>query len=171
MRNLSIAFIAYTFTATTAFGLTLPFGQQEIADAGAGCVAGYASDHAWRAYFQGDTAMLNECLRSLTQEVRHLCSVKVILHAGAFSIDDPEEPLLTDAKNSPAPIAVDWSVRRLCPAEKVLAGACRCDQREIVVDIWVANEIKLNDLRVPTVFKVESAGEIERFVKHHANQE
>ena len=174
MRNLShlsIAFIACMFTATTAFGLILPFGQQEIADAGTGCVAGYTSDHASRAYFQGTTAMLNERLESLAKEDRQRRSVKVILHAGAFKIDDPEETLITDAKDFPAQIAADWSVRRLCPTEKVLAGTCRCDQREIVVDIWIANKIKLEDLLVPMAFKVESAAEIEQFVKRHANQE
>jgi hypothetical protein len=168
---LSLAFIACTFNATTAFGLIIPFGQQEIADAGTGCVAGYTSDHASGAYFRGATALLNQHLEKLAKEDRHQRSVKVILHAGAFKIDDPEETLITDAKKVPAQLAVDWSVRRLCPAENVLAGTCRGAQREIVVDIWVANEIKLDALRVPAVFKVESAAEIEQFVKRHAHHE
>ena len=174
MRNLSclsIAVVVSVLSTPTAFGLILPFGQEQIAAAGAGCVAGCSADHAsCTAYFHGNTALLNECLESLAEGNRHVRPFKVILHVGTFEVDDPEETLVTDADHA-APIAVDWSVRKSCLAEKVLAGTCRHDQREIVVDIWVANEIKLDDLRVPSVFKVESAGEIEQFVKRHANRQ
>ena len=161
--------VACVFTATVAYGLIVPFGRHELSDAGAGCVAGYTSDHGTIAYFQGDTAMLNAYLASLAGRDRHSGKVRVVLHAGAHTIEAPEESLADVLTPAPTPISVDWSARKSCPFEKVRTGTCTCDVREVVVEIWVADEIKLDDLRVPEHFQVESAGEIERFVKRRVN--
>lgn len=37
-------------------------------------------------------------------------------------------------------------------------------------NVWVANDIRLDDLMVPENFVVQSAGEIDDFVKRHADK-
>lgn len=99
-----VAVSVIALSATTAHGLIVSFGQQEIADAGAGCVAGYTSDHGVTAYFRGNTATLNARLAALTKGDRRPGSIKVVLHAGASKIDNPEETQLVDPKQASKPM-------------------------------------------------------------------
>jgi hypothetical protein len=92
------------------------------------------------------------------------------LHAGASIIDDPEERLLTAADKIPRKIAVDWSVNKSSAFDQILTGLSQSNERNVTVHIWVANDIRLSDLTVPASFEIESAGEIDDFVKRHAIQ-
>ncbi|MES2790914.1 MAG: hypothetical protein V4719_14985 [Planctomycetota bacterium] len=170
LRLFSAAIIVCALIPNLSYGLIIPFGQDEIAKAGVGCVGGHASNHGSGAYFRGDTAMLNARLAVLASENPGPGSIKVVLHAGAYTIDDLEEALLGIPEFAPKQIAVDWLVRQTCPFDKISSGTCRCDKRNTVVEIWVANKIKLADLKVPANFTVESAAEIEKFVKHHSSK-
>ena len=170
LRLLSAVIIVCGLMPNLGYGLTVPFGQRDIANAGAGCVSGYHSNHGIGVYYRGDTAMLNARLAVLASENLGAGSIKVVLHAGAYTIDDLEESLLGTPEHAPEQIAVDWLVRQTCPFDKISTGTCRCDKRNTVVEIWVANKIKLADLKVPANFTVESAAEIEKFVKHHSSK-
>ncbi|MFT5527650.1 MAG: hypothetical protein ACI9HK_005634 [Pirellulaceae bacterium] len=49
-------------------------------------------------------------------------------------------------------------------------GRCKCDERNVTVHVWVANEIRLDDLIVPVQFVVRSASDIDEFVERHAKR-
>ncbi|MDZ4853193.1 MAG: hypothetical protein SGI77_28215 [Pirellulaceae bacterium] len=134
--------------------------------AGIGCVGGWLSEHGNTAYFQGGTTILNEQLAVLAND--EYLSFKIILHVGASMIDDPEEG--TSSKPNPK-LSVDWAVQKGCPFETVRTGRCRCKEQNVFVHIWVANDIRLKDLKVPAKFDVESGGELDEFVKKHAVQQ
>jgi hypothetical protein len=157
-------------TATTAHALVISYGQSEIAKAGVGCVGGWVSGHGNTAFFRGNTAMINEQLALLAKDEPRSRSVTVVLHAGVSFVDDPEEMPLTHADQARSQISVDWSVNRFCPFAKVRTGFCKCDERNVTVHIWVANEIRLDELRVPVEFAVRSSGEIDEFVERHVER-
>jgi len=163
---ITASILACLVAATTAYALTVPYGKREIAKAGVGCVGGLSSAHGDTAYFRGDTELLNKQLASMANDKR---SIKVVLHAGAATVDNPEEtPLTGFGDQTRDKLSVDWSVSKNCPFESVRSGACRCDELNVTVHIWVANDIRLDDLIVPEKFVVRSAGEIDDFVKRHA---
>ena len=159
------------FAATTAHALVMSYGHRQIAEAGVGCVGGWASDHGTVSYFRGDTTMLNGQLALLANGTPPPPSVKLVLHAGASAVDNPEETLIRGFDDQTRDqISIDWSVQKSCPFDNVRTGRCKCDEQRVTVHIWVANGIRLNDLIVPADFFVESAGEIDEFVKGHAVQ-
>lgn len=167
--------LAYLLTATAAHALITSYGKREIAEAGSGCVGGSISDHGNTAYFCGNTEMLNEQLALLSKGENRFRSFKVVLHAGVFTIDDLGEEPREGSNQPPNQISVDWSVCKSCRFDKVAKGLCQCDERDVTVDIWVANDIRLSGLIVPANFHVGSAGDdpagdIEEFVKSHSVQ-
>jgi hypothetical protein len=115
LRLFSAAIIVCGLMPNLGYGLIVPFGQRDIANAGAGCVSGYLSAHGRGAYYQGNTAMLNAQLAVLAKEPQGQASIKVVLHAGANKIDDTEETLLSAPVPAPKQIAIDWLVRQTCP--------------------------------------------------------
>jgi hypothetical protein len=54
--------------------------------------------------------------------------------------------------------------------DDALMGRCKCDERNVTVHVWVANEIRLDDLIVPVQFVVRSASDIDEFVERHAKR-
>lgn len=167
---LAASIFACLLTAATSHALTVAYGQREVADAGVGCVGGWMSDHGSTTCFRGDTRLLNKQLASMAKDEPRHRSIKLVLHAGESIIDDPEEQPITHAGQARNQISVDWSVSESCPFDKVLTGRCKCDERNLTVHIWVANEIRLNDLIVPSEFIVRSAGDIDEFVRRHAGR-
>lgn len=163
-----ITTIACMLGMHAAHGLILPFGQREVAEAGAGCVAGFTADHGTVAYFHGDTVLLNAALASLANDARFPRPAKVVLHAGAGKIVSPEESFYVNVKPEAEQILVDWSIRKNCPSTRVLDGTCDCEDRQITVEIWLGSAIDLGELQVPRAFVVRSAGELEAFVENHA---
>ena len=169
---LTASIFACLLTATTVHALTISYGREEIAKAGVGCVGGWMSDHGNTAFFRGNTVLLNEQLAVLAKDERSYQSVKVVLHAGISIIDAPEEqPGFTSVDDSPRKITVDWSVCKSCPYDKVVTGRCKCNEQNVTIHVWVANQIRLEELSVPKNFHVESAGEIDKFVKSRAVKE
>ncbi len=164
----STSLLAFVLVTSIAFGLTVGFGQRDIADAGPGCVGGWASGHGNTAYFCGDTKRLNACLASLADELLDDSVVKVVLHAGAKTVDNPEELPITDTTEPTTnQLPIDWSVLRHCPTRDILSGTCKCNRRSITVDVWIARRISLDLLEIPATFRVESGREIEQFLDSH----
>jgi hypothetical protein len=107
-------------------------------------------------------------LTSLADELLDDCVVKVVLHAGAKTVDNPEEQPITDTTEpNTNPLPIDWSVLRHCPTRDILSGTCKCNRRLITVDIWIARRISLESLKIPATFGVESGREIEQFLDSH----
>ncbi len=164
MRGIQFA-VAAAFLCLTAWGtasaLTVAYGQRDIADAGAGCVGGWKSDHGNTAYFRGNTALLNRQLASLCKGRDR---VELVLHSGTKMVAAPEEQPITDfARKSDTDLAIDWSVIRTCPTEAVLTGKCQCETRNTTVHIWVAKRIRVDELRVPRGCNVQASGSLSRF--------
>ena len=161
--------LVFWLCASSAQALIVPFGQREIEEAGVGCVGGLNSDHGNTAYFRGDTERLNEQLGLLDKDVPKLKSIKVVLHAGATTVDPAEETLQTGFHDRVRDqrVPIDWSVLKACPFDKVAAGICNCDEKSVIIDVWIGSAICLEDLKVPSAFTVQSAGEIEDFAKRH----
>lgn len=179
MRRLSLLLTSLTacmLCATIAHALTIGYGQNDFAEAGAGCVGGWVSDHGNIAYFRGDTELLNTHLTLLASNSVGHSLPKIVLHSGNKVIDNPEERPVTgfisvDQPTDPNPnqLAIDWSVRRYCPFNDVITGRCKCDRRIVTVDIWIANNVDLGTLSIPAGLSVESGREIEQFVEAHAD--
>lgn len=162
---------ACLLATTVSQALTIGYGQRDIAEAGAGCVGGWISEHGNIAYFRGDTQRLNLQLAALAAETAGHNRVNVVLHSGKKSVANPEEKPVTGFGDEESnQLAIDWSVRKHCPAEDVLAGGCKCKRRHVTVDIWIANDIHVDALSIPANLTVESEREIEQFVETHADR-
>lgn len=162
---------ACLLAATIAQALTIGYGQRDFAKAGPGCVGGWISAHGNTAYFRGDTELLNLQLASLAAEAAEQTPVKVVLHAGAKLVDNPEEQPLTGVGDEDRNrLAIDWSVRRSCPPDDILGGRCNCVRQTVTVDIWIADNVHLDSLSIPSGVSLESGREIERFVEKHASR-
>ena len=168
-----LSILAFLLSATSAQALTFPYGQRQIEKAGVGCVGGLISAHGNTAYFRGDTARLNEQMTSLAQDANRYQSIKVVLHAGAKSVDPAEELPQTGFGNQKQnlQILIGWSVLKACSFDKIASGVCMHDEKSVTVHVWIGTTICLNDLNILSGFKVQSAGELEDFVKRHADAE
>ncbi len=157
--------VACLLSVSTVHALTVAYGQRDIEKADTGCIGGWISDHGDIAYFHGDTARLNRHLVAIARSISEHRRANVILHTGTKTVDYPnEQPVTGLGEQERNQLAVDWSVRRSCPSDDILRGRCNCDRRNVTFDIWIANDIKLDSLSIPTEFTVESGGEIEDFV-------
>ncbi len=155
--------------ASIAHALTVAYGQRDIAEAGVGCVGGRISAHGNTAYYRGDTETLNRHLKSLSAAALKHLSIRVVLHTGTKLVDNPEEQPLSGFDDTPNnQLTIDWSVRKTCPTDDVLAGRCTCRRRNVTVDIWIANDIRLEDLSIPPGLEVESGREIEHFIERRS---
>ena len=163
--------LAFLLIATSSQALTVPYGQRQIEDAGVGCVGGLNSAHGDTAYFRGDTERLNEKLALLAKDAPKFKSIKVVLHAGAKSVDPAEEAPQTGFEDQVRDqrVPIDWSVLRACSFDKVAAGICKHDEKSIIIDVWIGAAIRLDDLNIPSELTVQSAGELEDFAKRHAD--
>ncbi|EMI20555.1 secreted protein [Rhodopirellula maiorica SM1] len=162
----TVSLAACLVTATVTQALTVAYGQRDIGDAGSGCVGGWISAHSNLGYFRGDTEMLNTHLASLNTEFAEHSHMAMVLHSGMMVVDNPEEqPLTGFGDQERTQLTIDWSVRKTCPSDDVLAGHCKCDRRNVTVDVWIANEIRLRDLSIPSGFSVKSGREIEQFIE------
>lgn len=160
--------IAFVLCASNAQALVTSYGQQQITEAGDGCVGGLVTDHGNTAFFCGDTTLLNRHLASLAAAPPASRHVKVILHAGRHVVDPmEEEPYTGFETQQPSQLAVDWSIGRACVFESVLAGRCEQEPRMVTVHVWIAGRIDINALSIPAAFVVESGREIERLVEQH----
>lgn len=163
---LTASLFAFLLTPTVAQALTVGYWQHAIADAGPGCVGGWISAHGNTAYFRGDTELLNTHLGSLTADTEDDAHVTIVLHAGTMLVDNPEEnPQTGFGDQQRNQLAIDWSIRKTCPSDDILTGRCKCKRRNVTVGVWIANEIRLSELSIPSGFSVESGGEIERFIE------
>ncbi|WP_442510681.1 hypothetical protein SH528x_002319 [Novipirellula sp. SH528] len=163
--------LAVLLIATSAQALTVPYGQRQIEEAGVGCVGGLNSDHGNTAYYRGDNARLNEQLALLAKNAQQYQSIKVVLHAGVKSVDPAEETPQTGfgVQDRDQQIPIDWSVCKARSFDKVVAGLCKHEEKSLTVHVWIGTAICLNDLNIPSGFTVHSAGEIDEFVKRHAD--
>jgi len=174
MQRLSLFIASLTaclLAVTIAQALTVAYGRRDIAEAGAGCVGGWISGHGKIAYFRGDTELLNLQLTLLATGTAEHRPAKVVLHTGKKLVDDPnEQPVTEFGDQERNQLAIDWSVRRSCPSDDVLAGRCKCDRRIVTVNIWIANDIHLDTLSIPTGLAVESGREIEQYIERHTDR-
>ncbi|MEM9645493.1 MAG: hypothetical protein AAF989_10905 [Planctomycetota bacterium] len=155
------------FTSVTQ-GLTVAYGQQRIANAEPGCVGGWISEHGNIGFFRGDTGRLNRHLASLFIACSDGEELKVVLHAGEKTIENPEEqPLTGFGRQEESQLAIDWSVRRSCLTNQVLSGCCKCLRRNVTVDVWINGPIRLERLAIPNGVSVQYGREIEDFVESH----
>lgn len=173
MKTLAVLFtsvLGFLLITTSSQALTVPYGQRQIEDAGVGCVGGLNSAHGNTAYFRGDTERLNEKLALLAQDATKFKSIKVVLHAGAKSVDPAEETPQTGFEDRVRDqrVPIDWSILKACSFDKVAAGICKHDEKSLIIDVWIGAAIRLDDLNIPSEFTVQSAGELEDFAKRHA---
>lgn len=154
------------FVVPTAYALTMAYGQQDMERAGVGCIGGWTSDHSNIAYFCGNTELVNRHLAEIARAVSDHHPPKIVLHTGKKRVENPvEQPLIGIGDQESKQLAIDWSVRRTCPTDDVLRGRCKCDRHYVTVDIWIANAIALDALKIPGGFSLESGGEIEKFIE------
>ena len=109
-------------------------------------------------FFHGHTQTLNEFLVEL--EALQDTQLKVVIHAGQLEVKSPWDKQSRDKQ-------AEW---RLYTSPYVGFPKSSVEKREpfvTQVDVYVSGEVKLDELRVPTMAKVESGGEIEEFVKRH----
>ena len=163
--------LMFSSCMTTAQAGTFPYGRQQIADAGAGCVGGLKSAHGDVAYFRGDTGRLNEKLALLAKNASQYQSIKVVLRAGVKSVDPPEETPQTGFEDQARDqrVRINWSIMKCCSFDNVAAGNCKHHKRAVIIDVWIGNAIRLDDLKIPSEFTVQSAGDFEAFAKRHAD--
>lgn len=102
-------------------------------------------------YYRGNSAQLNAMLAGLAAlpDAR----LTVVLHVGTLNATSP----WADTPKGRA----DWSVR-VSPSNGFSGPAI--DYR---VDVHLAGDVTLPDLKVPASATVESAGEIETFIRQH----
>ena len=111
-------------------------------------------------FFKGDTVAINDFLDKYAQ----LRSVKLhlVIHAGRLVVRSPWD-------EQPRDIEADWQLyaTRFTP-DQVQDGRVKPGPFVTRVDVWLGGAIKLDELRVPKNVVVDSGGEIETFVKKHA---
>ena len=156
MRRLSLLLTSLTacmLCATIAHALTIGYGQNDFAEAGAGCVGGWVSDHGNIAYFRGDTELLNTHLTLLASNSVGHSLPKIVLHSGNKVIDNPEERPVTgfisvDQPTDPNPnqLAIDWSVRRYCPFNDVITGRCKCGKFPGLRPVATCSQVRNDNL-------------------------
>ncbi|PNY34976.1 hypothetical protein C2E31_20585 [Rhodopirellula baltica] len=162
---LSASLAAFLLAANVAQALTVGYGQRDIVEAGPGCVGGWISAHGNTAYYRGDTELFNTHLASLAAILSDGTSVTIILRSGEMHVDNPEEkPQTGFADQEQNELSIDWSTKKTCPSDDVMNGRCECKQRNVTVDVWIANDIRLRELSIPSGFSVKAGGEIERFI-------
>ena len=159
-------------TATLAQALTVGYGKRDITAAGPGCVGGWSSDHSNIAYYRGGSQLLNKQLAILATETVNSNGVRIVLHRGAKVVENPEEqPMTGVGRERSNPLAVDWSVRKTCPPTDVFTGRCQCNRRDVVVDVWISNQIRLREMSIPHDCSVESGEDFERFIESHRSRD
>lgn len=165
--------LMFSLCLTSAQAETFPYGRQQIADAGAGCVGGLKAVHGDITYFRGDTGRLNEKLALLAKNASEDQSIKVVLHAGVKSVDPPEEIPQTGFEDQVRDqrMRINWSIMQSCSFDKVAAGNCQHHKRAVIIDVWIGNAIRLDKLNIPNEFTVQSAGDFEAFAKRHSEAE
>jgi hypothetical protein len=154
-RWLTILLVLTAASALTceAFALLIPYSKERIAAHGKHCVGGYDGNFgATGTYYAGDVAALNEQLAALAK-TNEESPKTVIIHPGTMLV-----PRYLEADRD---LSTDWLVT---------TWPGRGDERPVThlqVDIWLGSRIKLADLRIPTVFDVQSGDEIQAFIDQH----
>lgn len=148
------------FAAAEAFALLIPFSKERIAAHGKYCVHGYDGNFgAVGVYYAGDAAALNEHLLETAKQLREptfatpVVSRKIILHPGPMILP---EYLERERRTSTDWLQTTWFELETTKAEMHLQ-----------IDVWIGGRIKLDELRIPAEFTVESGREIETFVEQH----
>ena len=111
-------------------------------------------------FFKGDTAALNDFLTKYAElpDTR----LHVVVHPGRLEVRSPWD---TQARD----IAGDWKLYASpFTREQVQAEPLKPGPFVTRVDVWLGGSVTLGELRVPGNVSVESGGEIEAFVKRHA---
>lgn len=148
-----LVLVAGCMTAKEVFAVGSDFTKEQIAAAGKHCVHGFWANEQTVVVYAGDTAQLNRDLSKFLEgqyETR-----KVVLHVGTKRAESP-----WDAK--PRDTFADWSVNTWDdPADAAKA----VPRMRMQIDIWLGGKIRLEDLRIPEGFEVDSGGEIEKFIQ------
>ncbi|TWU60909.1 hypothetical protein [Crateriforma conspicua] len=167
----SASLVACIATTSAAQALTVGYGQRDIADAGPGCVGGWLSAHGDTAFYSGATELLNSHLASLAANSPSGTHITVVLHSGDVHVENPEEkPQTGFGEQESNELSIDWSTKKTCPPDDILTGRCKCKHRNVTVDVWIANDIRLRELSIPNSFSVKSGGEIQRFIDSHGTR-
>lgn len=129
---------------------------------------GYMVNSAAYYFFNGDTATLN---RWLAKEAIGLENVrtdktvaKVVIHTGVGEYKSP-------ANVDQIVRRADWSLAhipsvRLADGDKKLVHSL-----DVKIHVWVGDKVRLDALKIPKEFEVESGGEIERFIRNRSATE
>jgi hypothetical protein len=123
---------------------------------------GYMVNSASYHFFNGDTTTLNLWLEKESlglEAVRTETTVaKVVIHTG---VGDYKSPMNLDQIKRRA----DWSLARV-PDFKVSDGGKKIvPTLDIKIHVWITDKVRLDELKIPQGFAVESGGEIEKFIR------
>lgn len=155
----SLGTLAITAVAASSLlALGSDMNKEQLAAAGEHCVHGFWVNEQTVLFFAGDAAQLN---RDLPKHLEGNYAVrKIVIHPGTQRAGSP-----WDAK--PRDLFADWSVNTYDDPD----DAARATPRFVMqIDVWLGSKIKLEDLRIPAGFQVESGGEIEKFVERQQKQ-
>ncbi len=135
-----------------------PAGLAELLN-GEGRVYGYWLNGSDFFYYQGDTEAFNAFVAKYARLKGS--PLKLVLHGGRGK---------ADRLGAGGTIPYDWEVKVLW--RRPQPSAPREANREksgydVLVELWLGGEIKLNELDIPSEVKVESGGEITSFVAAH----
>ena len=141
-----------------------PNGLADLLNSG-GQVYGYYLNWDDHFFFAGDTEDFNEFLQRCAKLKGG--PTKLILHPGQGNRDTFEKRYLP----SDGTIRFDWKVTVPQLVEwdktKLPASVRVTSSGEITVELWLGGQVDLSKVEVPLNLKVESGGEIEKFIAAH----
>ncbi|MDB5347166.1 MAG: hypothetical protein JWP89_5543 [Schlesneria sp.] len=123
---------------------------------------GYMINSSAYHFFNGDTTTLNRWLEKEAlglQAVRTETTVaKVVIHTG---VGDYKSPANLDQIKRRA----DWSLAHFPDFNVSDGGKKIVPTLDIKIHVWISDKVRLDELKIPQGFMVESGDEIEQFIR------
>jgi hypothetical protein len=129
---------------------------------------GYMINSASYHFFNGDTTALNRWLEKEAlglEAVRTETTVaKVVIHTGTGDYKSPAN--LDQIKRR-----ADWSLAHIPDFSVSEGGKKIVPTLDIKIHVWISDKMRLDELKIPQGFVVESGGEIEQFIRARSTAE
>lgn len=119
-----------------------------------------------KGYYAGDTARLNAFLEAYAKvpDTR----LQVILHAGNYQFNMKQ---ITQNNDADKMVNIDWTLTCMESMPDHNPGDFQGKKIYSYIDIWLGGQIDLKKLDVPVTLELRSGGEIEGFIKKHAEKQ
>lgn len=113
-------------------------------------------------YFRGDTQDLHRFIRRAVALPG--CDLRVVLHPGPLDVRSPWDA-------APRPLRADWTLYAApFTREQVTDDGITPGPFMLRIHVYLGGRVRLDGLAVPAEVTVESSGEIEDFVRRHAER-